>query len=94
MIKLLACALVCAHLAWAATSNECATIRDYVETACDYKNPLKISSSPDKIVLEKNNCNVEFDKTKWQQKPSVQYPSANSVRTKIVYCYYYYFFLK
>lgn len=65
----------------AKAAESCQVLSEPVETACDYPNALKLTSAPDKLTVDKSNCNVEMDKNKWKEQPGVQFPGAKPVST-------------
>lgn len=83
MFKILSCAVIFAQLYLSSAQNGyCRYLRWNVGTGCLYEDPLKLTSDPDNLVLNKNNCNQEFDKAQWEERPRVQWPEAKLVGKK------------
>ncbi|KAL0269498.1 UNVERIFIED_CONTAM: hypothetical protein PYX00_007207 [Menopon gallinae] len=78
--------LVLSLILLAGTGEACQVLTEPVESGCGYDATMKLTSRPNDLVVQKENCSKEFVKTEWQQVPLLQMESAKEDKTYTVIC--------
>lgn len=71
--------VVLSLLALAANAAACRAPAEAVESGCGYDATLKLTSRPSDLIVQKENCSMEFVKTEWKEMPALQMATAKEV---------------